>query len=147
MTEYPCIRRCGRTTSGALVCDVCLAGDVQKTPVPAHVGSDVHTNGPTLNTSEDDVEQAIISWLSLNGWQVTKTSAKRHAKGVTAGTPDLYARHPQLQRRVWIEVKKPGGVVSEKQMRWREEEIACGGTVIVAYGLGDVVAAINPQGN
>lgn len=46
------------------------------------------------------------------------------------------------RRRVWIEVKKPGGVVSEAQVRWQEEERACGGAVVVAYDIRDVAAAL-----
>jgi hypothetical protein len=86
--------------------------------------------------AEDDVEAAIISWLRLNGWDVTKTSLKARAKGATKGTPDLYVRRGQ--ERIWIEVKKPDGVTSEAQVRWHEAERRAGGRVIVAYGTEDV---------
>lgn len=114
-------------------CPACRSGGP---PKPAE-------RGPALpHVSEDDVEAAIIAWLRFHGWHITKTSAKRHAKGVTAGTPDLYARHVQTKQRAWIEVKKPDGVVSEAQVRWHEDERASGGIVIVAYSVTDVVAAL-----
>lgn len=38
---------------------------------------------------------------------------------------------------------KPGGVVSEAQIRWQEDERACGGEIIVAYDVTDVAAALS----
>jgi hypothetical protein len=92
--------------------------------------------------SEAEIQTEIVAWLRLHGWDVTVTSAHRHAKGVTAGTPDLYCRRPcapgDWPERVWIEVKRPGGRVSPAQREWHGCEVASGGYVIVAYGTEDV---------
>jgi hypothetical protein len=130
------------TTDGGRVCRACRAARVV---LPA-------ARAPTLpGRTEAEIQAEIVAYLRLHGWDVTVTSAHRHAKGVTAGTPDLYCRRkvyspiapycvpPLLGQRVWIEVKRPGGRVSDAQGQWHAVERACGGTVIVAYSTDDVV--------
>ena len=54
-------------------------------------------------------------------------------EGVVPGVPDLFV--PEL--RLWIEMKKPGGRLSEAQKSMIEYLEGIGHTVIVAYGARD----------
>lgn len=60
--------------------------------------------------------------------------AKRKAEGVLAGTPDLACWLPE-GRTLLVEVKAPGGVVSETQTELHAKLRALGHTVIVATSI------------
>src|SRR5690606_35729707 len=65
---------------------------------------------------------------------------------MTAGIPDLYARHPRWKLRLWIEVKTPRGRVRPAQAAWIEAERAAGGHAIVARSVSDVLDALREAG-
>jgi len=96
--------------------------------------------------SEKEIEAEIIAALRSAGFDVTKTSAAVHAKGVTPGTPDLYARSARRKFRCWIEVKNARGRLSPAQVGWHAAEREAGGTVIVARGTEDLAEVIGMEG-
>jgi hypothetical protein len=75
---------------------------------------------PVFKVSENDVESACLDVLRLRGYWPTRMHAglfksadgKRWIRGVEKGTPDWLAmRKPSF----FVEVKRPGGVLSEIQ--------------------------------
>lgn len=97
--------------------------------------------------TEKRIEAQIIRALRTLGFAVTKTSAAVHAKGVSAGTPDLYVRtHRYGGIRVWLEVKTPKGRLSPLQQSWHVTEKEAGGHVFVVRSVGDAIAALRECG-
>ena len=118
-------------------------GPITVTPKPAR------RKPPVLAEHAEQV--AFVNWFRMqyprvlihsipNGAHLAGTDAQRAAKmarlkaeGLVPGVPDLFI--PVW--RVWVEMKRPGGVVSKEQRdvhaRLRDAEYA----VIVAYGWQD----------
>jgi len=94
---------------------------------------------------EKRLQWEIRRALETLGFDVTSTSQPQRAM-MTAGIPDLYARHPRWKLRLWIEVKTPRGRVRPAQAAWIEAERAAGGHAIVARSLGDVLDALRELG-
>lgn len=94
---------------------------------------------------EKRLQHQIRRALETLGFDVTSTSQPQRAM-MTAGIPDLYARHPRWKLRLWIEVKTPRGRVRPAQAAWIEAERAAGGHAIVARSLGDVLDALRAAG-
>lgn len=94
---------------------------------------------------EKRLQWEIRRALETLGFDVTSTSQPQRAM-MTAGIPDLYARHPRWKLRLWIEVKTPRGRVRPAQAAWIEAERAAGGHAIVARSLGDVLDALRAAG-
>lgn len=95
---------------------------------------------------EDDFEAEVIDELERLGFVVTKTSQKNRPKGITKGTPDLYARHVARKRRLWIECKWDRGVVSDDQKRWHQVERDAGGDVIAVWTMSDLQDELKARG-
>lgn len=72
--------------------------------------------------SEDDVEAGCITILELHNYWVVRLHAgvfkslddRRHIHGVKKGTPDYACLH-EFHRNFLLEVKRPGGVLSDDQ--------------------------------
>lgn len=94
---------------------------------------------------EKRLQWEIRRALETMGFDVTSTSQPQRAM-MTAGIPDLYARHPRWRIRLWIEVKTPRGRVRPAQAAWIEAERAAGGHAIVARSVGDVLDALRAAG-
>lgn len=62
---------------------------------------------------EKDIEAQARKNLERNGWVVEKN----HQTMMNFGRPDLHAAHPTLGE-WWIEMKKPGGKLGQKQWKW-----------------------------
>ena len=75
----------------------------------------------------------LIFAIPNGGKRDIVTAKKLQMEGVTPGVPDLFV--PEL--RLWIEMKKPGGRLSEAQKSMIEYLEGIGHTVIVAYGARD----------
>jgi hypothetical protein len=80
--------------------------------------------------SEKDVQKAIKDVAALHGYMISDLSQPR-ASMQTLGLPDLYLQNPRRKLRLWVEVKREKGKLSEAQMRWHEAETAAGGMVAV----------------
>jgi len=96
--------------------------------------------------SSEHAEQAgFVAWFSQRypgtlifaipngGKRDIVTAKKLQMEGVTPGVPDLFVPAWSL----WIEMKKPGGRLSEAQKDMIEYLTRIGHTVIVAYGARD----------
>src|SRR5690606_34125804 len=94
---------------------------------------------------EKRLQQQIRRALEMLGFDVTSTSQPQRAM-MTAGIPDLYARHQRWRIRLWIEVKTPKGRIRPAQAAWIEAERAAGGHAIVARSVGDVLDALRELG-
>ena len=75
----------------------------------------------------------LIFAIPNGGKRDIVTAKKLQMEGVVPGVPDLFV--PEL--RLWIEMKKPGGRLSEAQKNMIEHLEGIGHTVIVAYGARD----------
>jgi hypothetical protein len=97
---------------------------------------------------EDDVEQDCEYWLDRLGFDVTSTSQKRRSK-VTKGLPDRYIRSRKdapHRLREFLEIKQPGGVVSEDQKRWLKAERDAGGRPMVVWSVQDLFSELRARG-
>ena len=95
--------------------------------------------------TEAEIQQAIVNYLEASGWRVIVTDAgeaaraarQRHRRGrISAGTPDLVAL--RRGRGIMIEVKRPGGRLTERQRLEHERLRALGIPVTVARSVEDV---------
>ena len=75
----------------------------------------------------------LIFAIPNGGKRDIVTAKKLQLEGVTPGVPDLFV--PEL--RLWIEMKKPGGRLSEAQKSMIEYLEGIGHTVIIGYGARD----------
>ncbi len=82
---------------------------------------------------ESAIQAAIRSELTARGWMVAKCGAMS-----LNGWPDLVAIRGG--RTVWIEVKRPGGVLSAIQMHRHGEMRKQGAEVYTVDGVGQVRA-------
>lgn len=101
---------------------------------------------PVEPASEKDLESRVIAELRRRGWCVTKLSQPQKPVGMTEGVPDLYAVHPGLRRRLWCEVKAPGGRLRPKQKAWHAKEREAGGDVIVVWSMRDLLDELDARG-
>jgi hypothetical protein len=75
-----------------------------------------------LAIAENDVEAGCITILQLHNYWVVRLHAgtfksldgKRHIRGVPKGTPDYACLH-ESHRNFLLEVKRPGGSLSDQQ--------------------------------
>ena len=72
----------------------------------------------------------LIFAIPNGGKRDIVTAKKLQMEGVTPGVPDLYIPAWSL----WIEMKKPGGRLSEAQNNMIEYLEGIGHTVIIGYG-------------
>lgn len=100
--------------------------------------------------AEDELEKVVegdvIAELAKVGFDVVKLSQPQKPKGMTEGTPDLYARHPGRKLRVWIEVKRKDGRVRPKQKLWHKVERDAGGEVWLVWSLRDLHDELRGKG-
>ena len=75
----------------------------------------------------------LIFAIPNGGKRDIVTAKKLQMEGVVPGVPDLFV--PEL--RLWIEMKKPGGRLSEAQKDMIEYLEGIGHTVIIGYGARD----------
>ena len=105
----------------------------------------------TEKLKEREIERLIRDYLEAQGYLVVKTDAGHAARftkrtmghavwgDVPSGFPDLIVLHPE-QPAWFIEVKAPGGRLSQAQKLMHQYLREQGYKVVVAYGLGDVVS-------
>jgi len=94
---------------------------------------------------EGDVEQDVDAELDRLGFDITRFSQPRRSKQ-TEGIPDRYARHRLRKCRLWIEVKQPGGTVSDDQKRWHKTERDSGGDVVTVWSVRDLHDELRARG-
>lgn len=82
---------------------------------------------------ETPIRRDIRDFLRLHGWKVTRIVQSALSE---PGIPDLVCtREGQT---CWIEVKRPGGRLSEAQEQWLQDLEDHGGHFIVARSVDDV---------
>lgn len=102
---------------------------------------------PLVELTEKDVQRQVKKVLALYGFTVSDFSqgyrpgGRRHGTTrQTKGIPDIYAQHPILKVRLWIEVKRPGGKVSPDQAAWAATETASGGEIWLIDSVDKLIA-------
>ena len=106
---------------------------------------------PKIDTPlERDVQSSIIEWLTFQGWKVVRHHPTSPRAGVFTtvkdddkGFPDLMAYSDSAH--LLIEVKRPGGVLSEHQKRMHTDPRIKPWSM-VAYSLQDVVDEFKRRG-
>lgn len=102
-----------------------------------------------MKLRERDIEDACTDLLALDGWRCIKTDL-RHLRGLGVqekGMADrLYLRYNQIDvcglvAAIWIEWKRPKGVVASHQAQWHQKERALGALTLIA-GV-DFVATVD----
>lgn len=87
-----------------------------------------------------------LEWIFAvpNGGSRDKiTAGKLKAEGVTPGVFDLFVPYPRYNfSGLWIEMKKPGGVVSPVQKKFGKAMVARGYQAFVCYSWIDAVEKI-----
>lgn len=91
--------------------------------------------------NERDITRAIMDYLLLMGAWVFKVHGHL---GQKKGVPDILACH--RGRFIAIEVKRPGGKLSEHQEQQLEEIRVAGGVALVAFDVMDVMKVFEEQG-
>lgn len=97
---------------------------------------------------EKDIQDSILEYLAYKrilAWRNNTGAARfpganggkdRFIRFSRPGASDIFAiRHGQF---IAIEVKKPGGILSDKQREFLDEVKEAGGIAIVAFSLADV---------
>lgn len=104
---------------------------------------------PTVKPTESQIEKAIKEYLEAKGFLVIKTDAGAHSKwakrvmghpvrgDMPTGFPDLVVLHPKRPA-VFVEVKRPGGRLSEHQKLMHSYLRDVGYEVLLAYRVEDV---------
>lgn len=99
---------------------------------------------------ERDVQSSIIEWLTFQGWKVVRHHPTAPRAGVFTkvkdddkGFPDLMAYSDTAH--LLIEVKRPGGLLSEHQKRMHTDPRIKPWSM-VAYSLQDVVDEFKRRG-
>ena len=121
-----------------------------------------------LSPSEVDIQISIVDYLSLivvprgfcffavsneamqpsNGKALSGGEYGRIKRlkrmGLTAGVADLVLIHNG--RTYFIEVKKPGGQLSDNQKLFRQRALDCGAEYVVVKSVDDVISALMTWG-
>ena len=86
-------------------------------------------------TPETTIKGHIKQYLRIKGWLVMHML---QGLGSYAGLSDLVAI--KRGRVVWIEVKTPKGILSDRQKKFRKEITEAGGEYIISRSLDDIMA-------
>lgn len=106
----------------------------------------------TLRITEKEIQDEIVGWLEAEGYRVWRCNlggirsrgrgGNGWAKNPMKGYPDLGCTHRKHRGRlIGIEVKRPGGVLSDDQAKWHRWLRDEGALIIVAQSVADVRAA------
>jgi hypothetical protein len=117
----------------------------------------------TSRMLEHKEQAALIQWATLNermvpplahlyavpngGMRSPRTAALLKAEGVRAGVPDLCLAYPvQLRDRtspgLYIEMKAPGGRLTDSQEVWKDRLIRAGYRYVIAFSWTQAANAI-----
>lgn len=98
--------------------------------------------------SEKEIQKSILDYLSLKGINAWRTnsgiqfSTYKDKSYITRlapkGTPDIIG-FLNDGRFLGIEVKKPGGIISDEQIIFIEKINQAGGLAFVAFSIDDVI--------
>lgn len=101
--------------------------------------------------TESEIEKSILDYLAYNNVMCWKDRQlpKKPRKGARLsqnGTPDILGILSDGTF-LGIEVKKPGGKVSEDQKTFLKRSCELGAQTFVAYSLDDVIKHFNKKGS
>lgn len=83
----------------------------------------------TPELSERDIADDCDAFANALGWRIERYEQTR-ATRITEGLPDRrYVGHSGW--RVWVELKKPGGKLTQEQHAWLLSELDAGGLAVV----------------
>ena len=92
---------------------------------------------------EDELRKRALGLLANLGYDVYDFEQGYRADGssrVTLGVGDAYVQHKQLGIRAWIEFKRWDNEPEVEQVAFGEGELAAGGSYLVIYETGQLVA-------
>jgi len=103
-----------------------------------------------MTLRESDIQRAIMDWLTTHGvtwWRVPLAGIFHQIGGKRILKRNPMRGHPDLAGVIGgiyfaIEVKRPGGKLSEVQHEWARRLRAAGAVYIVATSVGDVRARL-----
>lgn len=84
-------------------------------------------------TKEIDILRQVRDYLRWQGWYVYRN---HQSLGSHKGLSDLTAVRNGVT--AWIEIKKPGGRISDYQLKFREEIEAHGGKYLIVTKIEDL---------
>lgn len=97
--------------------------------------------------SESDIQKQILDWLEVrNAFPCLlgrKGKARYTSRYMRSGLPDIFCVFKN--KAVFIEVKRPKGVVSDEQIQFIHELISRGITAFIAESLEDVIQMLEPN--
>jgi len=113
----------------------------------------------TRGNTEHKIQSALIKWANLmrhnypeldmlfaipnGGWRGKTSGGKMAMEGAKAGVPDLFLAVPLHGKHgLFIEMKAPKGVVSEKQKIWLKKLSEQGYVCAICYGLDQAIGMI-----
>ncbi|MBA7569206.1 VRR-NUC domain-containing protein [Candidatus Atribacteria bacterium 1244-E10-H5-B2] len=84
--------------------------------------------------SENDIKHQVKSYLNIKGWFNFHIL---QGLGAFRGIPDMIA--VKAGRVIFLEIKKPGGKLSEHQQRFKETMGGAGGEYYVVRSLEEII--------
>ena len=94
---------------------------------------------------EKSVQHEIKRAAERLGFVVSDFSQPR-ASMQTPGIPDLYLTHPAKRFTCWVEVKRPGGKLSDHQRAWHSTASDAGNHVFTCDSVSGLIDALHDAG-
>lgn len=95
--------------------------------------------------AETILQAQIVAMYEGLGWWVLRTGASspdHRVRTVEPGTPDLLVLHPVY---LWVEVKVPGGSISDTQLKWHAKAIRLGVPVVTVDNFKDAMRVVQER--
>jgi hypothetical protein len=86
---------------------------------------------------ESDIQRNVKQYLQIHGWFVFKN---HQSLGSYKGIADLFAIKAGIS--IWIEIKKPKGVLSPFQIAFEKEITKHGGNYMVARDINELIVGM-----
>lgn len=93
---------------------------------------------------EKDIQREIVKHLKDSGWEVMVIRERFAGRPSDPGIPDVVAI--KSGRTMWLEVKRPNGIVRKTQVKRHKDMRSQGAEVYVVRSIEDVRAAIKYPG-
>lgn len=97
---------------------------------------------PKQQVKEADIQRAIKEYLQYHGWFVYKN---HQSLGSHRGVADLTA--VKDGRVIWVEVKRPGGKLSQDQHKFMAALVQHGGIYLLARSVDELERVLEGMGN
>lgn len=102
----------------------------------------------STTTKESDIQRDVLAYLKARNilhFRTPNITFRRRRHIVKTGVSDIIILHNS--KFIAAEIKKPKGILSEKQKQFNQEVIHNGGFSIIAYSLNDFIEKFNAIDN